>query len=201
MGRFIERTAIAFLLLGLIVAGIGILTYLRRSEIGQLPKAVRANPPAPPPPAATPVTPEPRAAPEVALPVPAKLPAPIVPGREGEWERWWSWHCRQFHARELVRIGCQRPLVAQVVGALVQPRLRHRTDGHHARVAGELRIDARPGGSIVLAEVQRDVDRGQRAMVNQTPILMITYKLKQQPWAQWADYGLFRSYVDDLLKK
>jgi hypothetical protein len=67
-GRFVQRTAIAFLVLGLIVAGIGILTDLRRREIGQLPKAAPANlpaiAPAPPLPAATPpVTPEPSAAP------------------------------------------------------------------------------------------------------------------------------------------
>jgi protein-disulfide isomerase len=53
----------------------------------------------------------------------------------------------------------------------------------------------------VLMEVQKDVDRGQAATVNETPTLMITYKLKQQPWAKWADYGLFKSYVDALLKK
>lgn len=53
----------------------------------------------------------------------------------------------------------------------------------------------------VLAEVQRDVDRGMAAQVNETPTLVITYKLKQQPWSKWADYSLFRSYVDELLKK
>jgi protein-disulfide isomerase len=53
----------------------------------------------------------------------------------------------------------------------------------------------------ILAEVQKDVERGMSAMVNETPTLMITYKLKQQPWAKWADYSLFRSYVDSLLKK
>jgi protein-disulfide isomerase len=63
------------------------------------------------------------------------------------------------------------------------------------------KVQALANDPAVLAEVQRDVDRGAQAMVNQTPTLMITYKLKQQPWAQWADYSLFRSYVDGLLKK
>ena len=63
------------------------------------------------------------------------------------------------------------------------------------------KVQALANDPAVLAEVQRDVDRGTQAMVNQTPTLMITYKLKQQPWAQWADYSLFRSYVDGLLKK
>ena len=53
----------------------------------------------------------------------------------------------------------------------------------------------------VLADVQRDVDRGTKAALNQTPTLMITYKLKQQPWANFADYSLFRGYIDALLKK
>jgi protein-disulfide isomerase len=52
----------------------------------------------------------------------------------------------------------------------------------------------------VLAEVQGDVDRGMKASVNETPTLMITYKLRQQPWAKWADYSFFKSYVDGLLK-
>ena len=63
------------------------------------------------------------------------------------------------------------------------------------------KVQALARDPAILAEVQRDVDRGTKAMVNQTPTLMITHKLKQQPWAQWADYSLFRSYIDDLLKK
>jgi len=45
------------------------------------------------------------------------------------------------------------------------------------------------------------VERGTKAALNQTPTLMITYKLKQQPWANFADYSLFRGYIDALLKK
>ena len=53
----------------------------------------------------------------------------------------------------------------------------------------------------VLAEVQRDVDRGMQAVLTQTPTLMVTYKLRQHPWTQFGDYSLFRGYVDALLKK
>lgn len=53
----------------------------------------------------------------------------------------------------------------------------------------------------VLAEVQRDVDRGTKAVISQTPTVMVTYKLKQQPWSQFGDYSLFRGYMDGLLKK
>jgi protein-disulfide isomerase len=59
-------------------------------------------------------------------------------------------------------------------------------------------LAADPG---VLADVQRDVDRGMKAVLAQTPTLMVTYKLKQQPWTQFGDYSLFRGYIDDLLKK
>jgi protein-disulfide isomerase len=62
------------------------------------------------------------------------------------------------------------------------------------------KVQALANDPAVLAEVQRDVDRGMQAMVNETPTLMITYKLRQQPWAKWADYSFFKSYVDGLLK-
>ena len=62
------------------------------------------------------------------------------------------------------------------------------------------KVQALANDPAVLAEVQRDVDRGNSAMVNQTPTLVVTYRLKQQPWAKWADYSLFKSYVDGLLK-
>lgn len=53
----------------------------------------------------------------------------------------------------------------------------------------------------VLADVQRDVDRGTAAHLAQTPTIIVTYKLRQQPWSQFADYSLFRGYIDALLKK
>ena len=53
----------------------------------------------------------------------------------------------------------------------------------------------------VLADVQRDVDRGTKSMLTQTPTLMVTYRLRQQPWTQFTDYSLFRGYIDGLLKK
>ncbi|HTS65354.1 MAG TPA: thioredoxin domain-containing protein [Candidatus Acidoferrales bacterium] len=53
----------------------------------------------------------------------------------------------------------------------------------------------------VLAEVQKDYDLGMRSQVNQTPTVIVTYKLKQQPWSFWDDYNLFKGYLDGLLKK
>ena len=53
----------------------------------------------------------------------------------------------------------------------------------------------------VLAEVQKDVDLGMRSQINQTPTIIVTYKLKQQPWSYWDDYNLFKGYLDGLLKK
>jgi protein-disulfide isomerase len=63
------------------------------------------------------------------------------------------------------------------------------------------KVQALAKDPAVLADVQRDVDRGARSMLNQTPTLMITYKLRQQPWTQFSDYSLFRGYIDGLLKK
>jgi protein-disulfide isomerase len=53
----------------------------------------------------------------------------------------------------------------------------------------------------VTGEVQREVDRGMKAQVNQTPTMMVTYKLKQQPWTMWEDYNLFKGYLNGLLNK
>ncbi len=63
------------------------------------------------------------------------------------------------------------------------------------------RVQALAYDPAVLADVQRDVDRGKQIPVTQTPTLMVTYKLRQQPWTQFADLGLFRGYIDALLKK
>jgi hypothetical protein len=38
-------------------------------------------------------------------------------------------------------------------------------------------------------------------MLSQTPTLMITYRLRQQPWTHFAGYSVFRGYIDGLLKK
>ena len=65
------------------------------------------------------------------------------------------------------------------------------------------KVQALAKDPAVAAAVQRDVDRGTEAMRShiQTPTLMITYRLRQQPWTQFADYSLLRGYIDALLKK
>jgi protein-disulfide isomerase len=63
------------------------------------------------------------------------------------------------------------------------------------------KVQALANDPTVLAEVQRDYDLGQKARINSTPTVVITYKLRQQPWSEWSSYPLFKSYVDDLLKK
>jgi protein-disulfide isomerase len=63
------------------------------------------------------------------------------------------------------------------------------------------KVQALARDPAVLAEVQRDVDRGVQSVLAQTPTLMVTYKLRQHPWTQFGDYSLFRGYIDALLKK
>ncbi len=63
------------------------------------------------------------------------------------------------------------------------------------------KVQALANDPTVLADVQRDVELGMKAALLQTPTLMITYKLKQQPWTQFGDYSLFHGYIDGLLKK
>jgi len=63
------------------------------------------------------------------------------------------------------------------------------------------KVQALSNDPSVLAEVQRDYDLAQKARLNQTPTMLITYKGKSTPWVYWDDYNLFKSYVNDLLKK
>jgi protein-disulfide isomerase len=63
------------------------------------------------------------------------------------------------------------------------------------------KVQALANDPAVLADVQRDVERGTKSMVSQTPTLMVVYRMRQQPWTNFVDYGLFRGYVDGLLKK
>jgi protein-disulfide isomerase len=63
------------------------------------------------------------------------------------------------------------------------------------------KVQALANDPAVAADVQRDVEKGTKAMVSQTPTLMVTYRMRQQPWSNFADYSLFRGYIDGLLKK
>ena len=63
------------------------------------------------------------------------------------------------------------------------------------------KVQALAADPAVKAEVQRDVDSAQKARLSQTPTLVITHRLKQQPWTFFDDYNLLRGYLDDLLKK
>jgi protein-disulfide isomerase len=63
------------------------------------------------------------------------------------------------------------------------------------------KIQALVSDPSVLAEVQRDYDTGQKAGVNQTPTVVLSHKTTRTPWAEWSSYPLFKSYVDELLKK
>jgi len=67
--------------------------------------------------------------------------------------------------------------------------------------AEQKKIQALMNDPTVLADVQADVDRGMVSRINQTPTIIVTYKLRQQPWTQFQDYSLFRGYLDGLLKK
>jgi protein-disulfide isomerase len=63
------------------------------------------------------------------------------------------------------------------------------------------KVQALANDPAVLADVQHDVERGKQIPITLTPTLLVTYKLRQQPWTQFADYSLFRGYIDALLKK
>jgi protein-disulfide isomerase len=53
----------------------------------------------------------------------------------------------------------------------------------------------------IAAELQRDLNLGDAAHVDRTPTMVITRKGKQTPWNWWENYPLFRSLIDNELKK
>jgi hypothetical protein len=63
------------------------------------------------------------------------------------------------------------------------------------------KVQALVNDPAVVADVQRDVERGMKAALSQTPTVVVTYKLRQQPWTNFMDYTLFHGYIDGLLKK
>ena len=52
----------------------------------------------------------------------------------------------------------------------------------------------------VLSEVQRDVDAGKAAAINQTPTMIVTHGASRFPVAGAVNYNLLRSLLDGLLK-
>ena len=66
--------------------------------------------------------------------------------------------------------------------------------------AEQKKVQALAKDPAVLAECSA-MWTGAKAHLSQTPTIMVTYKLRQQPWTQFGDYSLFRGYIDGLLKK
>jgi protein-disulfide isomerase len=53
----------------------------------------------------------------------------------------------------------------------------------------------------VQGEIQHDLDEGKTVPVNQTPTILVTKGFRRYPIAGVTDYGLLRSFLNDLLKK
>ena len=51
----------------------------------------------------------------------------------------------------------------------------------------------------VAADVQEDIDAGNRIPVTQTPTMVVVYKGHKQPWTLWTNYPLLKSYLDQLV--
>lgn len=50
----------------------------------------------------------------------------------------------------------------------------------------------------IAAEVQSDVQAGQKAAINQTPTMVVTFRMRQYPLTT-TNYDLVRRFLDDLL--
>jgi protein-disulfide isomerase len=50
----------------------------------------------------------------------------------------------------------------------------------------------------IAAEIQRDVQAGEKAAINQTPTMIVTFRTRQYPLST-TNYDLVRRFLDDLL--
>jgi len=50
----------------------------------------------------------------------------------------------------------------------------------------------------IAAEIRRDVQAGEKAALNQTPTMMVTFRMRQYPLSS-TNYDLVRRFLDDLL--
>jgi protein-disulfide isomerase len=53
----------------------------------------------------------------------------------------------------------------------------------------------------VAAEIEQDLVLGQKAIVRQTPTMVVTHRLKQYPLSGFQNYDLLRRFLDELLAK
>jgi protein-disulfide isomerase len=63
------------------------------------------------------------------------------------------------------------------------------------------KVQALVGDPGVLADVQKDVELGQRNNINQTPTLIVRQGIRSFPIAGPVAYSLLKSFLDDRLKK
>jgi protein-disulfide isomerase len=53
----------------------------------------------------------------------------------------------------------------------------------------------------VQAQIQHDLTEGQSVPISQTPTILVTHGFRRYPIAGVSDFGLLRSFLNDLLKK
>jgi len=66
--------------------------------------------------------------------------------------------------------------------------------------AEQKKVQALVNDPSIAAEVQKGIDQAMAAHVDRTPTMVVTKKGKVTPWSSWEDYGLFKSWIDQLLK-
>jgi protein-disulfide isomerase len=94
----------------------------------------------------------------------------------------------------------------RVCDALFQNQEKWSADGNLQTVlAGVLtpaelkRVSALAKDPVIAAEVQRDVDLGMRAGINQTPTMFISGRGKRYPVAGPVNYNILRRLLDQML--
>lgn len=115
------------------------------------------------------------------------------------------------YAREAASYACAAERIGkyeQVSNALFANQTAWSADGKvdetacRVLTAGEAKqVRALIKDPGVAAEIQKDLELGQKANVRQTPTMMLTHRLRQYPLSGFQNYDLLRRFLDELLAK
>ena len=115
------------------------------------------------------------------------------------------------YARQAAYYACAAERIGkyeQVAGALFAKQTAWSTDGKVDEAACSVltpaeasKVRALVKDAAIASEVQRDTELGVKANLQQTPTMIVTYRLRQYPLTGSVSYDLLRRFLDELLAK
>jgi len=107
------------------------------------------------------------------------------------------------YASAAARIGKYKPVADVLFGKQSSWSVDGKVDETACSVLSPIeatKVRALVKDPSIAAGIQRDIQAGQKAALQQTPTMMITYRMKQYPVSS-TNYDLVRRFLDDLLAK